>query len=219
MPLHDDGRSSGTALIEFDSPSASATAVRLNGKRYAGQRWVNVKYADERPVRSRQPSKKFEGCSQVFIGNLAWDVDEEAVREFFQDCGQIDQVRFSTDCESRKFKGFGHVEFAESDRTDKAVAKAGQDLMGRPIRVDFSAPRERPSFRGGGRVVHGGHTSFFLSPKDGRRGGCGRRGSGQGGRGGGHGGGFSATNAEKSGTIAVFSGNKIKIEEGIVDKT
>jgi len=155
----------------------------------------------------------------VFIGNLAWDVDKEAVREFFQDCGQIDQVRFSTDCKSCKFKGFGHVEFAESDRTDKAVAKAGQDLMGRPIRVDFSAPRERPSFRGGGRVVHGGHTSFFLSPKDGRRGGCGRRGSGQGGRGGGHGGGFSATNAEKSGTIAVFSGNKIKIEEGIVDKT
>jgi len=97
---------------------------------------------------SRQPSEKFEGCTKLFIGNLALDVDEEALREFFQDCGQIDQVRFSTDLESRNFKGFGHVEFIESDNTDKAVSKAGQDLMGHLIRVDFSAPCECPSFGG-----------------------------------------------------------------------
>jgi len=29
LPLHDDGRSSGTALIEFDSPYASAAAVSI----------------------------------------------------------------------------------------------------------------------------------------------------------------------------------------------
>ncbi|GMH90061.1 hypothetical protein TL16_g11653, partial [Triparma laevis f. inornata] len=74
----------------------------------------------------------------VFIGNLSWDVDEETIRSIFEGCGTIKEIRFAEDRETGRFKGFGHVEFAETEGTDAAVAMAGQDVCGRPIRVDFA---------------------------------------------------------------------------------
>ncbi len=44
---------------------------------------------------------------------------------------------------------FGHVEFEEEDAVDKAVALAGTDVAGRPIRVDFAGGKERDSATGG----------------------------------------------------------------------
>ncbi|ACI64177.1 predicted protein, partial [Thalassiosira pseudonana CCMP1335] len=74
----------------------------------------------------------------VFVGNLSFHIDEDTVRETFKDCGEIASVRFAEDRETGAFKGFGHVEFVESEATDKAVELAGMDVMGRAIRVDYA---------------------------------------------------------------------------------
>ena len=50
-------------------------------------------------------------------------------------------VRFATDRNTGDFRGFGHVEFEEEDAAEKAVAVAGTNVAGRPIRVDYSVPR------------------------------------------------------------------------------
>ena len=42
-----------------------------------------------------------------------------------------------------EFKGCGFVEFAESWSTDEAVKLNGSDVMGRPMRVDYSARGSR----------------------------------------------------------------------------
>lgn len=130
-------------------------------------------------------------------------------------------MRFAEDRESGEFKGFGHVEFEESDATDNAVALAGTDVMGRPIRVDYSANkrsfgggfgggggRGRGRGRGGDRGGRGGR-GF---DRDGGRG----RGGGRGGRGG-RGGSDGRSpprvfDAKKHGSIASFSGKKITFD-------
>jgi RNA recognition motif-containing protein len=43
LPLMGDGRSSGTAIIEFDSPEGSAKAMEQNGADFNG-RWLNSKF-------------------------------------------------------------------------------------------------------------------------------------------------------------------------------
>ncbi|EEC42658.1 predicted protein, partial [Phaeodactylum tricornutum CCAP 1055/1] len=92
-----------------------------------------------KPILSpRQPSQKEEGCVTVFIGNLAWDVDEDTIKQSFADCGEISQVRFATDRETGDFKGFGHIEFVATESTDKAIEMAGTEILGRPVRVDFA---------------------------------------------------------------------------------
>ena len=161
----------------------------------------------------REPTNKQEGCVTVFIGNLAWDVDEEAIREAFKDCGTISNVRFSTDKETGEFKGFGHVEFTESEATDAAVKLAGTEICGRAVRVDYANDR-----RAGGGFGGAGRGGGFGGGRGGGRGsfgsgGRGSRGSFGGGRGGGRGGGGSSTfKAKKSGGIAGFEGKKITFD-------
>lgn len=91
----------------------------------------------------RESSKKTEGSTSIFIGNLAWAVDETAIRKAFSACGEIKEVRFTTDKETGVFKGYGHVEFADTASTDKAVKVNGADVCGRAIRVDFAAVKEK----------------------------------------------------------------------------
>ncbi len=150
----------------------------MDGEELMG-RWIKVKEADGKDGKGAgtpRSKEKPEGCTTVFVGNLAFEIDEDTLRETFSDCGEITNVRFATDRETGDFKGFGHIQFAESDATDKAVAKAGEMVAGRAIRVDFA--EERQPGGGGGGGGGGGRGGF----------GGGGGGFGGGGRGGGFGG-------------------------------
>ncbi|KAL7507650.1 hypothetical protein ACHAXN_005326 [Cyclotella atomus] len=205
LPLMGDGRSSGTAIIEFDSPEGSAKAMEQNGADFNG-RWLNIKYSTSKPVTApRDASEKQEGCTTVFVGNLSFHIDENTLREAFSSCGEIVSVRFAEDRETGAFKGFGHIEFADSDATDAAVKMAGEDVMGRPIRVDYANDRRVSGGPGRGRSGGRGYMG------GGGRGGRGGRGRG-GGRGGGNRGGFDPAKAKKSGGIATFSGKKVTFD-------
>ena len=130
-----------------------------------------------------------EGCDTVFVGNLSWEVDEEALREVFGAAGDISSVRFAT-AEDGSFRGFGHVSFYSPADTDKAVKLAGTDIKGRAVRVDYAPPRNRDSLGSpGGR-----------GPGRGRDGGRGR--GRDGGRGRGRGGPVPLSASKSKGTIA-----------------
>lgn len=51
----------------------------------------------------------------VFIGNLHFDTDEEELREFLKDCGEIEYVRLIRDKLTYKGKGIGYVKFATKE--------------------------------------------------------------------------------------------------------
>ena len=213
LPLQDDGRSSGTAIIEFHNADDAAAALELNGSDFEG-RWLSIKYSTPKPILApREPTQKQEGCLTVFVGNLSWDIDEDSLRAAFGDCGEITQVRFATDRETGDFKGFGHIEFAQTEATDAAVKMAGTDICGRPVRVDYANDRRQGGFGGGGRGFGsprggGGGRGYLKGGSGGGRGGFGGRGGGGRGRGG-----FtSAIKAKKSGGIQSFSGTKITFD-------
>ena len=93
------------------------------------------------------------------------------IREMFSEYGSLSGVRLPTDPESGRPKGFGYVQFSSVDEARAAFsALQGGDLAGRPMRLDYSSPRQNS---GGDRGGFGGG-----------RGGRGGRGGGRGGRGG-----------------------------------
>ena len=200
------------AIIEFTTKDACEECIKLNGQDFNG-RWLNIKYSTPKPITApRQPSEKPDGCCTVFVGNLSWNIDEDSLREAFSACGEITQIRFAEDKETGEFKGYGHIEFAESSSTDEAIKIAGTDIMGRACRVDYAADRRSNGFGGGGRGG-GGKFGGGGGRGGGGRGGFGKFGGGGrggGGRGGGGGGGF--TNAKKKGGITEFTGNKITFD-------
>merc|ERR1712151_845271 len=100
MPIMDDGRSSGTAIINFKTKQGCETCLELNGLDFNG-RWLNIKYSTPKPIWSpREPSQKADGCTTVFVGNLSFQIDEDTLREAFGECGEITQVRFAEDRET-----------------------------------------------------------------------------------------------------------------------
>ena len=84
--------------------------------------------------------------SNLFIGRLSWNVDEEWLTREFEEFGEIQRVKVITDRDTGKSKGFGYVEFAKVEDAVKALnAKKGSELDGREINVDYSAQQNKPS--------------------------------------------------------------------------
>jgi len=115
------------------------------GKRGArGDRGGRGGRGDRNGGGARQPTPKPEGCDTVFLGNLSFQVTEDAVRDLFSTCGDIQDIRWVE--KDGAFKGVAFMQFGDSDATDKAVALAGSDLLGRAVRVDYAETRSKKSF-------------------------------------------------------------------------
>ncbi len=81
---------------------------------------------------------------RIFVGNLNYQTDENAVRDLFSQYGEVTDVKFVNDRESGRFRGFGFVEMADAEAGRKAVESLnGSDLDGREINVDEAKPRDR----------------------------------------------------------------------------
>ena len=80
----------------------------------------------------------------IFVGNLAWGVDDVALQEAFEAHGEVERAKVIHDRETGRSRGFGFVEMPNRDEAEAALeAMEGKDLMGRPLRCNESEQRER----------------------------------------------------------------------------
>lgn len=106
------------------------------------------------------------------------------IYESFSEHGNILGVRLPTDPESGRPKGFGYVQFSSVDEARSAFNAAnGLAIGGRPVRLDYSTPRQNDGGgrggRGGGRGgARGGRGGGRGAPRGGRDGGTNRGGFG-----------------------------------------
>lgn len=77
----------------------------------------------------------------VYVGGLSWNVDNDWLKSEFEVCGEVVSARVVTDRDSGKSRGFGYVEFTKGEFAQKALEMAGNEIDGRSIKVDLSAPR------------------------------------------------------------------------------
>jgi len=81
--------------------------------------------------------------SRLYVGNLPFATDEDALRDLFSQAGEVEAVNIIMDSYNGRSKGFGFVEMASEDDARAAIDKFhGMDLQGRPLRVDHARPRE-----------------------------------------------------------------------------
>jgi len=134
-----DGKFAGVAIIEFADNDGAQASLKLNDNELYGRKMkLSLSTESERPKRPPgQLSEKPEGCTTVFIGNLSFEIQEEEVKQFFSDCGDIKECRWP-----KGDSGIGWVEFYDTNAPDLAVKKAGEMVKGRAIRVDYAAPRK-----------------------------------------------------------------------------
>ena len=90
--------------------------------------------------------------SKIYVGNLPFSADEAAVRALFSQHGSVDSVSLINDRETGRPRGFGFVEMPSADAARAIQALNGQDMGGRPLRVNEA--QDKPA--GGGRSGGGG---------------------------------------------------------------
>ena len=96
----------------------------------------------------------------IYIGNLAYSVTEDELKQAFTAFGEVTRATLITDKFTGQSKGFGFVEMATSEETTTAIAALnGTQLGGRTLTVNEARPQEPNTGRGnfgGGRNDRGG---------------------------------------------------------------
>ena len=82
---------------------------------------------------------------KIFVGNLAFSVNEEDIAGLFSQYGEIVGVNLRTDRSTGKKKGFGFVTFKTSAAAAAAIAGAnGAMFQGRVLTVNVADERGKP---------------------------------------------------------------------------
>ena len=133
--------------------------------------------------------------TRLYVGNLSYNTNADAVREAFTEFGAVEDVYMVTDRDTGRPRGFAFVTMGTGEEAQKAIeGMDGKMLDGRPLRVNEADQKPRGPRRdfgggGGGGRDFGGGGGGGGRDFGGGRGGRDFDGGGRGGRGGRCGGG------------------------------
>ncbi|NXF77392.1 RBM34 protein, partial [Sclerurus mexicanus] len=139
------------AYVVFTEECDAQKALKENGTEIASGFHIRVDTASK--------TSSHDNKRSVFLGNLPYDILDDAVREHFHVCGDVVGVRVVRDRKTGLGKGFGYVLFENTDAVHLALKLNNSVLMGRKIRVQRTgqqrkAPQKIPDQSGApkGRV-------------------------------------------------------------------
>jgi len=82
----------------------------------------------------------------IYVSNLGFSVQDEDLREYFEEYGQVTSAKVITDKFTRRSRGFGFVEMPDNNAAEKAIKELdGAVVEGRTISVTVAKPREERS--------------------------------------------------------------------------
>ncbi len=89
--------------------------------------------------------------TNIYVGNLSFDVSEAQLQESFAAFGTVDKASVVTDRMTGRSRGFGFVEMANDDEGKAAIEGLnGSDMGGRQITVNVARPKVDRNRSGGG---------------------------------------------------------------------
>jgi RNA recognition motif-containing protein len=99
----------------------------------------------------------------IYVSNLSFNVQDEDLREFFAEYGEVSSAKVIMDRETNRSRGFGFVEMSDDTSAKKAIAELdGATVEGRTIKVMEAKPKEdRPARSNGGGGFGGGNRGGY----------------------------------------------------------
>ena len=97
----------------------------------------------------------------IYVGNLATDVDQNDLQNTFSAYGEVNTTKIILDHESGESRGFGFVDMPDKTKAEAAIKKLdGTELKGQVIKVSEARRRQtylrNPGVRGGKLTRSGG---------------------------------------------------------------
>ena len=80
---------------------------------------------------------------RIYVGNLDFEVTEEALQQLFSGHGQVESVSLMVDRDTQRSKGFAFVEMSSTSEAQLAIqALNGQEFRQRALTVNEARPKE-----------------------------------------------------------------------------
>ena len=82
----------------------------------------------------------------IYVSNLSYSVQDDDLRGFFSEYGEVSSAKIIMDKYTNRSKGFGFVEMPDDAAAQKAIAELdGGMVEGRAIKVMVAKPKEERS--------------------------------------------------------------------------
>jgi RNA recognition motif-containing protein len=181
-----DGKKKGFGIVRFKSERDANNAIsRLDGVEFQGRNLV-VRFdrrdsdgggqSNNSNRRGGGESSDFHGGGggggggcKLFVGNLSFDTSWQDLKDYFRQCGDVDNAEVIEGADGRK-KGFGIVRFSSERDANNAIRRLdGVEFQGRNLEVRF----DRRDSDGGGPPSHSNSnntTRHSNEDRGGRRG-------------------------------------------------
>jgi len=136
------GRPKGVGFCKFCDSSSAAKALADNDKLFLDGRPIAVSYSNDKKGSAKVRKSQFQGNKNytgekfsIFIGNLSFKTNEDGIKNLFEDCGNIIDIRIAKKPDGNP-RGFAHVDFDSKEGMENALEKTGYRLDGRELRID-----------------------------------------------------------------------------------
>ena len=91
----------------------------------------------------------------IYAGNLSWELNEDELRQLFEEFGEVSSASIIKDKFSGRSKGFGFIEMPNKEEAESAINSLnGKEVKGRNLKVNEARNRtddRRERGFGGGR--------------------------------------------------------------------
>lgn len=88
---------------------------------------------------------------KIFVASLPFKLEENDIRETFEEYGTVSSVKLVLDKETGRKKGFGFVEMPDDEQAQKAIDDLnGLEIYGRAIAVTKAQEKNNNNNRRGG---------------------------------------------------------------------
>ncbi|ALF55806.1 RNA-binding protein [Nostoc sp. MBR 210] len=98
----------------------------------------------------------------IYVGNLSYEVTQDALNSVFAEYGSVKRIQIPTDRETGRLRGFAFVEMgSDAEETAAIEALDGAEWMGRDLKVNKARPKEDRGSFGGNRGGGGGYRNRY----------------------------------------------------------
>ena len=87
----------------------------------------------------------------IYVSNLSFNVQDEDLRSYFAEYGEVSSAKVITDKFTQRSKGFGFVEMPDDTAAQKAMTELNGTMAdGRAIKLSEARPKTDRNSNGGG---------------------------------------------------------------------
>ena len=145
-------RETCNAYVVFKSKESVAAALLKDGAAF-GDEGHRIRVDGAKPP--GEGGKTHNVRLSIFVGNVPFNAEEEALRGHFGKCGEITNVRVVRDPKTLIGKGFAYVTFADCDAVSNAMQLNGTKLLKRELRVARCSKKPTSAQLGGAGAPSG----------------------------------------------------------------